>query len=191
MNWFRILFACTFLVAFVFAAPTPSLAQQKAPWSYEGETGPENWAELSTDYAVCNGDQQSPIDLRRTERQKNPTLKISYGSGRATVVNRNRATQVNTTLGEMILGSRTYELQQLHVHTPAEHTIRDNRRAAEIHLVHSRARGTEIAVIALMVRQGEENPALSPLVQGVQKGQKRTINNYNVRSLFPEDWRSS
>ena len=33
-------------------------------WSYEGETGPALWAELSPDYALCKeGLQQAPINL--------------------------------------------------------------------------------------------------------------------------------
>ena len=33
-------------------------------WGYEGDEGPEHWAELSDDFALCaNGTMQSPIDL--------------------------------------------------------------------------------------------------------------------------------
>lgn len=196
MTWFRIPTAAAFLLAVLFAAPDSGLAQnqkKKPMWSYEGKTGPTHWGKLSSEYATCRkGKRQSPINLKNAERRKKPSLKIKYGSSQVTVVNRKRSTQVNTTGGQLTLGSRTYRLQQFHVHTPAEHTIRGNRRAAEIHLVHRAPNKNELAVIALLVRQGgEKNPALRPLVQGVEKGRKKTMSNYNVRSLFPQEWRSS
>ncbi len=35
-----------------------------AEWSYEGETGPGSWGDLSPEFAACkNGTQQSPVDI--------------------------------------------------------------------------------------------------------------------------------
>jgi len=192
MTQFRITSIVAFFLAVLLTAPGTTLAQKEAPkWSYSEKTGPQNWAKLSTGYATCNGNRQSPINLRKTKREKNPSLKIEYGSRNVTVVNRKRTTQVNTPGGKLTLGSTTYGLKQLHVHTPAEHTIRGNRRAVEIHLVHQAQNKNELAVIALFVRQGQRHSALRPLTEGVKKGRKKTVSNYNVRALFPEDWRSS
>ena len=33
-------------------------------WSYAGDTGPENWGDLSEEWATCaDGQEQSPVDL--------------------------------------------------------------------------------------------------------------------------------
>lgn len=35
-----------------------------AHWSYEGSAGPQNWSELSDDYAKCGvGQEQSPVNI--------------------------------------------------------------------------------------------------------------------------------
>lgn len=182
----------TFFLAVLLAAPGSILAQsQTARWSYNGDIGPQHWANLSPDYAACNGNRQSPINLKDAKRERKPTLKIEYGSRRVLVVNRKRTTQVNTSGGRLTIRSKSYELEQFHVHTPAEHTLRGNRRAAEIHFVHREENGDQLAVLALLVQQGgRENAALRPLVEGIDAGRQKAISNYNLRSLFPEDWRS-
>ena len=43
------------------------LADEDMHWSYSGETGPENWAKLSPEFAACGiGLNQSPIDINKT-----------------------------------------------------------------------------------------------------------------------------
>lgn len=194
MIWFRVGSTFAFALAFLFAFAAPTTAQNTTTpmWSYKGETGPQQWSSLSSDYSACKGGRQSPIDLTKTTRLKKPSLKIQYESSKAQVVNRKRSTQVNATGGLLTFNSASYRLQQLHVHLPAEHTVKGKRHAAEIHLVHRAPGENRRAVIALFVRQGNrQNPALKPLVQGVEKGQKMTLKSYNPRSLFPSDWRSS
>jgi carbonic anhydrase len=57
-------------------AADPATADATGPaypaWSYEGETGPGQWADLSVDYAACAGDQQSPIDLTGASSPTSP-----------------------------------------------------------------------------------------------------------------------
>lgn len=195
MNWVRAASTFTFALAFLFAFAAPTTAQKKKTpkWSYKGKTGPQKWATLSSDYAACKGNRQSPINLKMKEakRLKKSSLKIQYESSKAQVMNRKRSTQVNATGGLLTIGSTSYTLQQFHVHVPAEHTVKGKRHAAEIHLVHQTPKNRR-AVIALFIREGNKrNPALKPLVEGVEKGQKRTLKSYNARSLFPSDWRSS
>lgn len=195
MKLFRLTVACAFCFAVLSTLPNPLFAQneKKAAWSYEGNTGPQNWAALSTDYAVCNGRLQSPINIKNknAKRKTKPTLSIKYRASKATIVNRKRSTQVNTSGGQITLGSSTYDLQQLHIHTPAEHTLKRKRYAAEIHLVHQSKSTGKLAVMALFVRKGRKKSALRPFVRGVEKRQKRTEDNYNVRKLFPNNWKSS
>lgn len=194
MIWFRVGSTFTFALAFLFAfaAPTPAQNTTTPTWSYKGKTAPQHWAQLSSDYSTCNGNRQSPINLTKATRLKKPSLKIQYESSKVQVMNRKRSTQVNATGGLLTLSSMSYRLKQFHVHLPAEHTVNGKRHAAEIHLVHQAPGENRRAVIALFVRQGNRrNPALKPLVQGVEKGRKMTLKSYNPRSLFPSDWRSS
>jgi len=52
------------LLALLCSCATGREAHEGAHWSYEGDTGPEHWAELDPAYALAaNGKSQSPIDL--------------------------------------------------------------------------------------------------------------------------------
>lgn len=38
-------------------------------WSYAGNTGPQHWGDLESDYSACKtGTLQSPIDISKSER---------------------------------------------------------------------------------------------------------------------------
>ena len=48
-----------------------AFAQQGANWSYDGKTGPLNWAHLDPAYEACgHGKEQSPIDIRGAHLNK-------------------------------------------------------------------------------------------------------------------------
>ena len=48
-------------------------------WSYEGDEGPEHWAELSAKYALCrDGMNQSPVDLVADYHVDLPELVFEY-----------------------------------------------------------------------------------------------------------------
>src|ERR1700731_2035479 len=60
----------------------------RTPWSYGGARGPEHWGDLDPLYAPCkDGREQSPIDIRNTERADLPVLRFEYHSGPLNVIN--------------------------------------------------------------------------------------------------------
>jgi carbonic anhydrase len=156
---------------------------EKAAWSYDGETGPEHWAPLSSDYAACDGSQQSPIDLTDASSAEGPSLQTSYSPAEAEVTDTGHAIQANTTGGTMTIGGTTYDLQQFHVHTPSEHAVDGSRYAGEIHLVHQ-AGPEQLAVLALFVEEGDgenaPNPSLHDWIQGTD-----TTLTYDASALLP------
>lgn len=153
---------------------------EEATWSYDGETGPEHWASLSSDYAACDGSQQSPIDLTDASSAAGPSLQTSYSPAGAEVTDTGHAIQVNTTGGTMTIGGTTYDLQQFHIHTPSEHAVDGSRYAGEIHLVHQ-AGPEQLAVLALFVEeQDASNPSLHDWIQGTD-----TTLTYDVSGLLP------
>ncbi len=136
-------------------------------WSYEGQTGPENWASLSSEYAACGGEQQSPIDLAdASEPTEDASLTTSYTTASGDVVDTGHAIQVNTTGDTLTYDGTSYELLQFHIHTPSEHTVEGDDYPAEIHLVHQ-AGNQQLAVLGIFVEEGEEaHPALEGWIQG-------------------------
>jgi carbonic anhydrase len=150
-------------------------------WSYEGETEPAQWADLSVDYAACAGDQQSPIDLTGASSPTSPpTLQTSYAAAPGAVFDTGHAIQVNTTGGTLTFDGTTYELAQFHVHAPSEHTVDGSSSPAEIHFVHQT--GDSLAVLGVFVEEGSAaNPALDGWIQG-----DSTTISVNASDLLPE-----
>jgi len=158
------------------------LAQyDKGDWSYEGETGPEQWARLSSDFASCTGSMQSPINLADASSPDGESLlKTSYTTEEANVVDTGHVLQVNTSGGTLSIRGQTYALQQFHVHTPSEHTVKGERYAAEIHLVHEADDGQR-AVLGLLVEEGSSPPHLDDWIVEPDT----TVPRYNVARLLP------
>ena len=63
---------------------------------------------------------------------------------------------------ELRLDGRTYVLQSLHWHSPAEHAIDGRRPPMEFHLVHAGPNGG-ILVVGVLYAEGPANPALAPV----------------------------
>jgi carbonic anhydrase len=61
---------------------------------------------------------------------------------------------------------RRFQLQQFHFHTPSEHTLNGVRYPLEAHFVY-RAKDGRLAVLGVMFREGEANPAFTEIMQRV------------------------
>jgi len=144
-------------------------------WDYSAEHGPEHWASISPDYALCgSGKLQSPINLRTTISSKyelGTTLKnISMSnfqdvsslvknsfSNLVTVVHNGHTVQTSGVRGFFQYDSTWFELLQFHFHTPSEHQLDDVLQAAEIHFVH-KSQTNGYLVFGVFVEPGDENP---------------------------------
>lgn len=170
------------------AEPQKKPAEHPAHWGYSGAEGPEHWGDLSQAYATCkNGKNQSPIDLRDTAAigtQGLGSLDIFYRDVPLKVINNGHSVQVNYPLGSYIkAGGKRYELMQFHFHTPSEHKKEGFNYPMEVHLVHRDGDGN-LAVIAVIFQEGEENDYLNTLLQVLPK-QAGTEKLYKGLSLNP------
>lgn len=169
-------------------APTESTTEAESEhtspdWSYEGDTGPEHWADLSSRFASCDGSQQSPIDLTDASAPNNgPTLETSYTTGEGTVEDTGHSIQVNTTAGTITYDGTTYDLLQFHAHTPSEHTVDGQHYAGELHLVH-RASDDQLAVLGVFV---EESSDAHPAFDGWTHSTDTTLSA-NPAELLPDE----
>ena len=174
----------------MLAAYVPSYS---AHWSYEGETGPEFWGSLDPDYAACSeGMEQSPVDVI-TDAPVNPDdVAYAYSETTLNIVNNGHAIQVNVDEGSSTaeVDGTSYALEQLHFHSPSEHTVAGENMAMEMHLVHHDAEGNSAVISALLV-EGAENPAFAPIWENmpVEEGDPVTIEGVAVNpdDLLPED----
>ena len=70
-----------------------------------------------------------------------------------------------------MLDGDTYQLAEAHTHNPSEHTLAGESFALEMHLVHKRDSG-EIAVVGILYRLGEPNPAIQTIIDAApQQGE--------------------
>ena len=151
-----------------------------AHWSYEGEAGPNHWADLDPTYAACaDGSIQTPVDIKDTVEADLPDPVISYMVGRAKIENNGHTVQATASAGNVLsIDGVEYPFVHIHFHAQSEHTINGKHFDAEVHFVHKREDG-KIAVIAVMLEKGAStNKAWTPYIDGltVLEGSSTEVN---------------
>ena len=163
-----------------------------ATWSYQGNTGPDNWGGLASSWAVCgDGHYQSPIDIsggisaslsavsasiQRTPLAfglDGPTFAVEYQSG-----------------SKLTINGTSYELQQFHFHHPSEHTLNGRHFPMEAHLVLKADNSDHAnAVMGVFIEAGSENPMLNQFWSHLPRSAKRPIGStqVNVGDILPEN----
>ena len=155
--------------ACAIALPPAFAEGPAAHWSYEGHGSPAHWAELDAGFKTCQlGKLQSPIDIetRKVEKAAGAQpIGFAYTGGAAEVVNNGHTIQVNLPAsGAITLDGAEYKLLQFHFHTPSEEKIDGKPYPLVAHLVHKNAQG-QLAVVAVLFKQGQENAALKPVFE--------------------------
>jgi carbonic anhydrase len=162
------------------AATPPVTPLAAATWSHNPAlpTGPQSWSSLDPAWAACaNPDGQSPIVVTKIEKTRLPALRVDYARTPLLVENTGHvveAPQPDHDGGTLVIGAATYQLQQWHIHAPAEHVVNGHRADLEIHLVHSDARG-HTAVLAIFAdivaaQHGKGSAAAARLLRTVLRG---------------------
>ena len=129
-------------------------------WSYEGDTGPDHWAELDPSWEIAAaGKSQSPIDLGQAAKGDAGNLGFHYGESSIRITNNGHTVQLTVEEGSWLEYDGTrYHLKQFHLHSPSEHAIDGEYSALEVHFVHE-SDAKELAVVGFLMDEGD--PALS------------------------------
>ena len=133
-------------------------------WSYEGKEGPDHWAELGGENAVCkSGHRQSPIDIAGITKQRSAKVIFNYQPSAATIQNNGHTIQIALTdAGGITVDGVPYKLKQFHFHSPSEHAINGHRAVLETHFVHQNDKG-DLLVIGVLSDIGAADPMLGSL----------------------------
>lgn len=179
------------LAASLFALSASVFAGSAPHWTYEGKSGPENWGELSDEFATCKtGKLQSPIDIRNAYNATLPPLEMNFHTAAEKLVNNGHTLQVTASdEDEFRLDDQIFTLRQYHFHTPSENRINGKSFPLEAHFVHASKEG-DVAVLAVMFEVGPENSALNPLLARLPKEKDHEISidkHLDLRPLFPAD----
>ncbi|XP_016471959.1 alpha carbonic anhydrase 7-like [Nicotiana tabacum] len=167
---------------------------------WEGhEKGPSKWGELKREWEACkNGKMQSPIDISsyKVKIIKNMDNKKVYKPSNSTIKNRGHDISLKWQgdAGSIWINGTEYPLQQVHWHSPSEHTINGRRYPLEMHMVHQ-TNGekvkNKIVVNAVLYKFGKPDPFLFGLRRHIssmidQEGEERKLGkidpNYIISS---------
>lgn len=134
-------------------------------WSYEGDTGPAHWADLSPAYVAAAGSRQSPIDLPGGTGTAHRSLGFDYHTSPMTVTEENLSLVATPTHGGSVtFGGLRYDLESLHFHLLGEHTVDGSASVMEAHLVH-RSGPVDLLVVAVRGERGEPNPEIDRILE--------------------------
>ena len=165
-------------------------------WTYEGESGPDRWAELEVG-GDCGGQFQSPININTTRVIDGvPELNsfdVEYeGSTEIiSVTNNGHSIQYNfdSRSNHLIFRGDRYTLTQAHFHSPSEHTVNGIRYPLEIHLVHQNQESKEFVVVGAFAQQGPSDLTFTILESflPIEVGETKKVGvEGNLMEAFPE-----
>jgi carbonic anhydrase len=145
-------------------------------WSYSGQQGPEHWGELDSQFAACKeGKWQSPIDIAQATTSDLPALVFNYSGTPLNIVDNGHTVMVTYAAGSTLtVGNNKYELKQFHFHHPSEELIHGKQFDMAVHLVHQDSEG-HLAVVAILLKQGRENPLIAHLLGTVPAEKEHPI----------------
>jgi carbonic anhydrase len=175
-------------------------ALPEVPWSYEGESGPANWAALEPGYATCAaGQRQSPVDLPApAEAGPAAATDVTYDHRPAAFEVRDTGRTIRaeaaSPAGGITVDGEAHELVQFHAHTPSEHAVAGGRTALEVHLVHRDAAG-ELVVIGVRVEEGGSTSAPAGAASALAgawadlptREETVALADFDAGALLPED----
>jgi carbonic anhydrase len=173
------------LAAIAHLLPTVSRAQWKTHWDYEGPRGAAHWSDLDPAYVVCNtGKEQSPIDIRDTEKAQLPALRFESRSRPLKFLQNNGATiRVNYhdapgTGDSLIAGEQHYQLTQFHFHRPSEEYVHGKPFAMVAHLMYQSGDG-KVAGVAVLLKDGRANATIQQLWDVMPKTESKVLPDFS------------
>lgn len=168
-------------------------AHGPAAWTYDGDTGPQAWATMHPDFALCGrGTRQSPIDIQDGIAVDLEPVQFDYRASSFSVIDTGHTVQVNLAPGNAIevLGRR-YELLQFHFHRPSEERIGGRQFDMVVHLLHQDAEG-RMAMVAVLLDRGSVQPIVQTVWNNLplEKGEVQTARvTIDMNALLPKDRR--
>ena len=178
---------------FSFFAPVQDTLADETDWGYTGENGPEHWGEMAPEFAMCaEGFAQSPIDIRDPGEVDLVDIEFQYGLTDSMITNNGHTIQVNVAAGSHIIyNGISYDLRQFHFHHPSEHTIAGEAAAMEIHFVHQDTNSGMLAVVGVLLEQGDaDNEAYKVVMDNMPAeadDEQAMSQGLALESLLPEE----
>ncbi|KAL1361559.1 alpha carbonic anhydrase 7 [Arachis hypogaea] len=166
-------FICSLFAALVLLS-SPARSQEvedETEFNYDenSDRGPSQWGNIKPEWRTCKtGRMQSPIDLnKKVQLAKLGPLNLNYNpSNYNTLKNKGHSIELGILqpTSSLQINGTSYILDNIHWHTPSEHTINGKRFDLELHLVHQTPITNQIAVIGILYKIGtRSDPVLLSL----------------------------
>lgn len=158
-------------------------------WGYEGDTGPDAWGDVS---AVCGeGASQSPVNIADAAQTSLTPIEFHYEAVPLAIFNNGHTIEVEYHEGSSIVyNEKTYNVLQFHFHQPSEHTIDGETFPMELHIVHQNPVTGGLAVVGVMLQEGETNEAYSAVFDNLppeeSEPDEATELTISAADLLPE-----
>ena len=136
-----------------------------AGWSYEGETGPQNWGKMRPEWRACaEGTRQSPIDLRDGIAVELAPVQFAYGRTGFRIRDTGNTLQVDVGegMGITVRGVR-YALERFTLHRPSQDRVGGMAHDMAIYLEHRSADGKQAILSVLLAAGGDAHTELQTL----------------------------
>lgn len=155
-------------------------AESHTHWTYDGNTGPAFWGDLSPEYAACGtGKEQSPIDVDTVKEENLVNLAFDYHPSSVNIINNGHTVEAVYDPGSSFtVDGVQYNLKQFHFHAPSEHTVDGQSAAMEMHLVHENAEGKK-AVVGILINEGSDATLAVP--------EPEATGQINAADFLPSD----
>lgn len=140
---------------------------------------------------------QSPINIftfntqKRTEPHK---FLIQFHDEITSIDNLGHTVQLNFTAGSSIThDGRTYNIKQMHFHTPAEHLLDGITYPMELHIVSVNKDNPDVPhylVVGLLFKMGKSSPFIDSFLNAIPKAHSNTslkASNIKLRTLLSAD----
>lgn len=176
------------------APPRPEAQPQPQPrieWSYYGAGSPEHWGRLDPANKLCgNGRRQSPIDIRDGIRVDLEPIRFDYQPSRFRITDTGRTLEVLLAAQRISLIGKTYVLDKIQFHRPAEIKIGGRQYDMAAHLIHRAADG-QLAIVAIPLERGSEHPVIQTLWNYLPLERGEAVMppeaNVDLAALLPEN----
>jgi carbonic anhydrase len=171
----------------------PYVSPWRTPWDYQGPRGSAHWGELDPAYAACNGKEQSPIDIRVTEKIALPALRFDYHPGPIQyIINNGHTIRVDYyapgSANFLVFGGARYQLTQFHFHHPSEEQVNGKPYDMVLHLMHETI-DRRVAGVAVFLQRGKRNAAVQEIWDHMpsDEGQNSVALKLNPMDFLPRD----
>ena len=145
------------------------------PYSYNPAlpNGPADWQSVDPAFATCgSGTSQSPIDIPFSVIKGSPlnAPTVNKTAGIYSVKNSTVNFELQCTsssCGSLSINNSSFNLINVHFHSPSEHTHQHKRYPLEAHLVHQDDQG-QLAVVSILFDYGRPNRGVETVLRNLQ-----------------------